>query len=125
MSSIFDMGDSPITHEFLESKGFTPNKLHTEYKMTRWTGRPTCVTISMTYRKRSKHHTKGEPHHHCVVVVASGYKDGKRVTEKIVYRNIRSEAELTGCILLIGEKYNIDDLYNSYNPHRHWSDVFS
>jgi hypothetical protein len=125
MSSIFDMGDSPITHEFLGSKGFTPNKHHTEYKMIRWAGCPTYATLSITYRKRNQHHAKGEPHHHCVIVVAHEHKSEHRTTEKTVYKNIKFEAELTGCIQLIGEKYGVDNILDSYNPHYYWTNAFS
>lgn len=97
MASIFDMGDTPITREYLEKLGFEPIYGSREYRIVvRAINDGKHLWCKIVYRKRNPNVQKGEPHHHALLVYYFtsryfSYRD-KYTTE--IYRNIRTEFEL-------------------------------
>ena len=126
MASIFDMGDTPITREYLEKLGFEPRCGGREYSIVaRAIIDGKHVWYKVTYRKRRPNAPKGEPHHHALLVdylsgKFFGYGDSK--TTKL-YRNIRTEFELISHIRSLESELGVQILANKQVPSDYWTNI--
>lgn len=126
MASIFDMGDTPITPEYLEKLGFEPKCGGREYVIVvRAINNGKHLWCKVVYRKRNPSVPKGEQHHHALLIhyftsVYFGYKDNHS-TE--IYRNIRSEFELISHIRRLESELGVKILANKEVPSDYWTNI--
>lgn len=122
MASIFDMGETPITKEYLKKLGFKPvwgeyasTYLGSEYFITiKAVINGKCVWCNVTYREWNPNSPKGEPDRHALLVM---YREGKyfgyKETEIIkVYQGIESEFELISHIKKLESELGVELLAN-------------
>lgn len=126
MASIFDMGDTPITREYLEKLGFEPRCGGREYIIGAGAiidGKH--VWCKVVYRKRKPNAPKGEPHHHALLVRyhTGKYFKYKETQATKVYRDIRSEFELISHIRRLESELRVKILTNKEVPSDYWTNI--
>ena len=125
MGSIFDLGETSITREYLEGLGFEPTHGGREfaYRAVGHTADGDFYSCLINYRKRNPNAPKGEHKHHTVTVITRIPDRFGSVThvDRKTYNNIRYESELIGVVRAIEDEFGAKVLKDKYNPKYYWS----